>query len=87
MCGQCWASVPADLQRAVYETVGLRVRDPNKSPDASWAPWWRAQAHAIHAALKQGAVYGRWVEIPGAFDNLLAKDLEFADHLERKGFT
>lgn len=43
MCGPCWARVPADLQREVYRTVGLR----GPACDESWAPWWRAQARAI----------------------------------------
>ena len=43
MCGACWSHVPADLQREVYRTVGAR----GPTCDASWAPWWRAQARAI----------------------------------------
>jgi len=43
MCGPCWAKVPADLQREVYRTVGLR----NATVDATWAAWWRAQARAV----------------------------------------
>jgi ribosome-binding protein aMBF1 (putative translation factor) len=48
MCRTCWALVPPDLQREVYRTVRLRGPDA----DASWAPWWRAQARAIaHVAF------------------------------------
>lgn len=43
MCGPCWAQVPADLAREVYRTVVLRGPTCN----ATWAPWWRAQARAI----------------------------------------
>lgn len=44
MCRPCWSKVPPDLQREVYRTVKLRGPDC----DATWAPWWRAQARAIH---------------------------------------
>lgn len=48
MCGPCWSLVPVDVQVEVYRTVGLRGR----SIDATWAPWWRAQARAIaHVAF------------------------------------
>ena len=48
MCRSCWAKVPADLQAEVYRTVRLR----GAAVDASWAPWWRAQARAIaHVAF------------------------------------
>lgn len=43
MCGACWSQVPADLQREVNRTVALRAA----SVDATWAPWWRAQARAV----------------------------------------
>jgi hypothetical protein len=48
MCACCWAKVPADLQAEVYRTVKLR----GSRIDASWAPWWCAQAKAIaHVAM------------------------------------
>ena len=48
MCKDCWRKVPADLQDEVYRTVRLR----GKVVDATWAPWWRAQAKAIaHVAF------------------------------------
>lgn len=43
MCAPDWALVPPDVQAEVYRTV--RLRGP--SCDATWAPWWRAQARAI----------------------------------------
>lgn len=45
MCRKHWGMVPRDLQDEVYRTVALRNRDG--SIDATWAPWWRAQARAI----------------------------------------
>ena len=48
MCRECWARVPAEFQAEVYRTVKLR----GPSADATWAPWWRAQARAIaHVAF------------------------------------
>lgn len=80
-CSRCWGDVPRALQTEVYRTVKLR----DAAVNASWAPWWRAQARAIDAVLRAGVASGRWQEIaPGTFDALLAKDLEFADHLERR---
>ena len=49
MCRECWALVPPDLQTEVYRTVKLRS---GAHVNASWAPWWRAQARAIaHVAM------------------------------------
>ncbi len=45
MCRACWSRVPAELQAEVYETVDKRDKG---AVNASWAPWWRAQAKAIH---------------------------------------
>ncbi len=75
MCGPCWARVPPDLQREVYRTVRLRA----EVIDASWAPWWRAQARAIaHVAfLKEPDVARR--------DDYLARAMSTADRFERKG--
>lgn len=86
MCARCWALVPADLQRAVYDTVGLRKNVAKLAPDESWAPWWRAQAKAIDAALREGVKRGLWAERePGVtFDKTLAGDMAFADYLEGK---
>jgi len=75
MCRACWAKVPADLQAEVYRTVGLRGPDA----DATWAPWWRAQAKAIaHVAF---LVDPR----PEKRDAYLARELGFADTLEAGG--
>jgi hypothetical protein len=73
MCRQCWALVPSDLQAEVYRTVKLR----NPDADATWAPWWRAQARAIaHVAfLVHPDVVKR--------DAYLAREMGFADELER----
>ena len=74
MCRACWGLVPADLQAEVYRTVGLR----GPHADATWAPWWRAQARAIaHVAfLKSPIVKKR--------DAYLARELAFADTLETR---
>jgi hypothetical protein len=75
MCRACWSKVPAEMQAEVYRTVKLRGR----SCDKSWAPWWRAQAHAIHhvAMLKEpNEEKGtRW----------LNRELDFAVRLEARG--
>lgn len=48
MCADCWRQVPPELQADVYRTVKMR----GHAIDASWAPWWRAQARAIaHVAF------------------------------------
>lgn len=79
VCNRCWADVPLDLQKAVYATVKLRKMG---GADATWAPWWRAQAKAIDAVLRAG-VPKRWTEsAPGMFARALAKELLFADWLD-----
>lgn len=74
MCRDCWVLVPADIGAEVCRTVALR----GSSVDASWAPWWRAQARAIaHVAfLKEPNIEKR--------DRYLAKELAFADSLESR---
>jgi hypothetical protein len=58
------------MQAEVYRTVKLRGR----YVDATWAPWWRAQARAIHhvamltAPSPKGALW-------------LARELAFAEKL------
>lgn len=49
-CRAHWDRVPRELQEAVYATV--KLRNP-EAVDASWAPWWRAQAQATAAVLRQ----------------------------------
>ena len=75
MCRACWSKVPDDMQAEVYSTV--KLRGPNC--DATWAPWWRAQARAIHHVAmlsepdaERGA---RW----------LAHELGIADKLGLRG--
>lgn len=73
MCRECWALVPREMQDEVYRTVGLRDKG---AVDASWAPWWRAQAHAIHhvAMLRQPNT--------DKGQKYLARELAFADRLD-----
>lgn len=72
MCRPCWALVPVDLAREVYRTVRMRGR----RIDASWAPWWRAQARAIaHVAFFREPDIERR-------DRYLAHAMQFADKLE-----
>ena len=74
MCKTCWRKVPSDLAAEVYRTVGIR----GPTCDASWAPWWRAQARAIaHVAhLREPNEVRR--------DAYLAKEMAFADLLESR---
>ena len=74
MCAPCWRKVPAALAAEVYRTVGLR----GPHCDASWAPWWRAQAKAIaHVAfLREPNVEKR--------DRYLKHAMDFADTLESR---
>jgi hypothetical protein len=74
MCRPCWSQVPKDIADEVYRTV--RLRGP--TVDASWAPWWRAQARAIaHVAhLREPNEAKR--------DAYLARELGFADKLEAR---
>lgn len=74
MCRACWSLVPRDLQDEVNRTVSLR----GQRVDVSWAPWWRAQARAIHhvAMLKEPSPKGAlW----------LAREIAFAERLEQRG--
>ena len=40
-CREHWAMVPKGLQHNVLSTVGRRDKG---TPNASWAPWWRAKS-------------------------------------------
>lgn len=75
MCKPHWSKVPGPLQAEVYRTVKLR---DGRHVNATWAPWWRAQARAIaHVAhLDEPNEKKR--------DKYLAHALEFADMLEKK---
>lgn len=78
MCRACWARVPADMQAEVYRTV--RLRDMG-SVDETWAPWWRAQAHATyHVAMERDRLDGRPVDPRG--EKYLERELVFAQSLE-----
>jgi hypothetical protein len=71
MCRACWALVPSDLATEVYRTVKLR----GPCADASWAPWWRAQARAIaHVAFLKSPIESRR-------DAYLARELAVADRM------
>lgn len=48
-CIKHWGMVPAELKREVIRTAGQR----GAKRDASWAPWWRAQAQAVAAVQLQ----------------------------------
>jgi hypothetical protein len=60
------------MQAEVYRTVGMR----GKLVDASWAPWWRAQAEAIAyvAFLVEPNVEKR--------DTYLKRAMDVADRME-----
>ena len=74
MCPSCWALVTPQHQAEVYRTVDLR----GPRVDASWAPWWRAQANACaDVALAKGSD-------PEAVRRLVEKDEAFARKLEEK---
>ncbi len=75
MCRACWGLVPTDLQSEVYRTVKLR----GQCIDATWAPWWRAQAKAIaHVAfLSHPDVAKR--------DKYLERELAVATQMESNG--
>lgn len=72
MCKPCWSRVPASLQAEVYRTVKLRGPDV----DATWAPWWRAQAKAI--------AYVAFLVSPDEQkrDSYLAREMRIADEME-----
>lgn len=78
MCATCWATVDSDKQREVYRTVKLR----GPYVDHTWAPWWRARAHAIYqAATRRDETNGRAPDPRGP--KWLKRELAFADKLER----
>jgi len=74
MCRSCWWKVPGQLRNEVNRTVGMR----GETVDASWAPWWRAQARAIsHVAFLKSPIVAKR-------DAYLARELAFADTLESR---
>ncbi len=79
MCRVCWGQVPAEIQTEVYRTVRLR----GSGVDHSWAPWWRAQARAIHhVAMERDRKEGRPPDPRGA--QYLERELAFAGQLEAR---
>lgn len=67
--------VPPEVQIEVCRTVKLRSKD---SVDATWAPWWRAQAQAIaHVAFATEPN-------AEARDKFLLREMKFADELEAR---
>lgn len=70
-CSVHWSMVPPTTQREVYRTVKLR----GPYVDASWAPWWRAQAEATDVVLERLGRPEPW---------LLEKATAFADRLEAR---
>lgn len=72
MCYPHWKLVPKPLADEVYRTVRMR----GKSCDATWAPWWRAQAEAIASVGRQ--VYPSDESV----DRWLARELNIAAKLE-----
>lgn len=73
-CPPHWKLVPKDLQDEVYRTVGKR----GKLIDETWAPWWRAQAKAIHAIM---VAEGRDKE---RCDRWLEHEIQIADLMEKR---
>lgn len=74
MCKKHWNMVPKKIQVEVYETVGLR----GPRVDATWAPWWRAQAKAI------GFVANKEEPNKELYEKYLKRANDFADGLEKK---
>jgi len=71
-CAEHWRMVPPDLKEAVYETARRR----GKAVDETWADWWRAQAQAEAAVLRQ---------LGGEEDQIarkLRREMAFAQTLE-----
>lgn len=74
MCSTHWARVPREMQVEVYRTVRLR----DKTVNATWAPWWRAQAEAIaHVAFLESPDVDKR-------DKFLARERRFATSLEER---
>ena len=73
MCLRCWRHVERATQLAVHRTVKLR----GPKVDATWAPWWRAQAIARAEVAKATGV-------PMDVDAWLTAQMTFATNLERK---
>ena len=77
MCKPCWRLVSPETQAEVYRTVSLR----GSRCDATWAPWWRAQATAI---AENGRARGVTFRSGRTIEDYLAKEFAFADKLEER---
>ncbi len=94
MCPYHWFMLPGHLMTDVYATVNKR----GPSFDATWAPWWRAQAAAIGWVLHKIASDPnrvRGLALPPEvtadeetfrrfIDKFEAREAAFADILEKK---
>lgn len=78
-CAPHWRNVPKELQDEVYRTFRAR----SKGIDATWGAWWRAQAHAIHAAMlaDERIVEAKGVEWIGAW---LAREVKKAEDFDAR---
>lgn len=93
-CRTCWALVSPATQREVYRTVKLRDMG---AVDATWAPWWRAQAAAIHEiaiakdietkinASREGDLRDGGEPVRWTLAAWLARELKTATDLEARG--
>lgn len=79
--------VPRDIAAEVYRTVDKR----DDAVNASWAPWWRAQARAANAVLlkelkakKHELTEVQILDYEDRIATLLHRELTFADSLEKK---
>lgn len=79
-CAPHWRMVPAEIAREVYATVGKR----GARVDATWAPWWRAQAAATSAVLRKLNDTGD-VETEARIQRYETKEATFVAYLERRG--
>lgn len=78
MCKTHWSMVPGPIQDEVYATV--KQRGPNV--DSTWAPWWRAQALAIDAVLRE--VHKDSPRMLENADRLYEREMKFVKKLERR---
>lgn len=72
-CKACWRRCPSDLLAEVKRAVKLRGEG---EPDASWAPWWRAQAEACAAIARVNPPIVNF-----DIDLWLQHELDFAEEL------
>lgn len=80
--------VPKDLGAEVYRTVKLR----GPQIDATWAPWWKAQALAIESVLRQLAegwdpsspIGHRPARVDARIERYMKREMDFVAYLESK---